>query len=306
MTTQSTIVRYSELLNLLVLDRTSMEELGQVETLWMYPQKHRVLGLISKSGFLGSQKAAFNLGQLDTLGERSILVNSKPEPTDAKKVKQLQSLIGSEVWTDAGSKAGEIIDCLFNLRTGVISNYLMVVSRWRGLTDGVYVLPPDRILSMGKARVLIAAGTMASLTVYTKGLKQQLTSATQAIKADYEHLTADMRTAAEKAKATAEHTAEQLQSLTGQVKERAKSWLHQARATAQRLSHDVKERSQAIVQQAQAVSQEWLQDLDVEPPRDSALAWDDSWLDEWEAELTSATPTVSTPKAPHEAVNVPA
>ncbi len=299
MTTRSTIVRQSELLNLLILDRSSMEELGHVETLWMYPQKHRVMGLISKSGFLGSTKAAFNLAQLDTLGDGSILVNSKPEPTDAQKVRQLESLILSEVWTDAGRKAGEIIDCLFNLRTGVISNYLFVVNRWRGVTDGIYLLPPDQILSIGKTRVLIADRAMASLTTYSDGIKQQFSKASAAIKSDYVHLTDDVRTAAEKAAETAKQTAEQatgrLQSLTGRVKERATVLAQQAKETAQRLGEQVKESTQTLAEQAKETGKSLLDTLQlpeidqedgdfqpgdqahVEATIDPLTDWDDTW-----------------------------
>ncbi len=299
MTTRSTIVRQSELLNLLILDRSSMEELGHVETLWMYPQKHRVMGLISKSGFLGSKKAAFNLAQLDTLGDGSILVNSKPEPTDAQKVRQLESLILSEVWTDAGRKAGEIIDCLFNLRTGVISNYLFVVNRWRGVTDGIYLLPPDQILSIGKTRVLIADRAMTSLTTYSDGIKQQLTKASAAIKSDYVHLADDVRTAAEKAAETAKLTAEQatgrLQSFTGRVKEQATLLAQQAKETAQRLGEQVKESTHTLAEQAKETGKSLLDTLqlpEMDPedgdcqPSNAASAeatidpladWDDTW-----------------------------
>ncbi len=306
MTTRSTIVRQSELLNLLILDRATMAELGQVETLWMYPQKHRILGLISKSGFLGSKKSAFNLAQLDTLGDSSILVNSPPEPTDAKKVQQLQSLIHSEVWTDAGKKVGEITDCLFNLRTGVISNYLFVVSRWRGLTDGVYLLPPDQIRSIGKTRVLVADGAMSSLKIYSPGIKQQLTRASDAIKADYSHLTQDVRSVAEKAKATAGQTSDRLQSLTGQVKEQAKSLVQQAKEKAQRLSAQVKDSTQTLAHQAKETGQslintfqmpdlasDWDPYVEPELPTDpeSDAATDDVWTD-WEEPASPSTQPV--------------
>jgi len=320
MTTRSTIVRQSELLNLLILDRATMEELGQVETLWMYPQKHRILGLISKSGFLGSKKSAFNLAQLDTLGDGSILVNSPPEPTDAKKVQQLQSLIHCEVWTDVGKKVGEITDCLFNLRTGAISNYLFVVSRWRGLTDGVYMLPPDQIRSIGKMRVLVADGAMSSLKIYSPGIKQQLTRASDAIKADYVHLTDDVRSVAEKAKTTAGQTGDLLQSLTGQVKEQAKSLVQQAKEKAQRLGEQVKDSTQTLAYQAKETGQSLINNLqmpdlesdwdpyaepdvesDLQTDQESDATADEVWSD-WEepssppVQATQPTQPVQPPK----------
>ncbi len=51
MTTQPESIKQSELLNQLVLNRDTMEELGRIEVLWMYAPSHRVLGFIAKSGF---------------------------------------------------------------------------------------------------------------------------------------------------------------------------------------------------------------------------------------------------------------
>lgn len=50
------VLKQSDLLNQLVLDRNTMEELGHVDVLWMHPPVHRVLGFICKSGFLGTKK----------------------------------------------------------------------------------------------------------------------------------------------------------------------------------------------------------------------------------------------------------
>ncbi|NJR65874.1 MAG: hypothetical protein HC772_12035 [Leptolyngbyaceae cyanobacterium CRU_2_3] len=69
MTAQTEIVRQSDLINQLVLDRQTLEELGRVELLWMYPPAHRVLGFICKSGFLGNKKFAFKLDQITAVGQ---------------------------------------------------------------------------------------------------------------------------------------------------------------------------------------------------------------------------------------------
>ena len=45
MSDQPDVIRHSELLHRLVLDRKTTEELGRVERLWMHPPAHRVLGI---------------------------------------------------------------------------------------------------------------------------------------------------------------------------------------------------------------------------------------------------------------------
>ena len=56
MNTEPKIVRQSELLNRLVLERSTAEEVGRVEQVWLNPQSHKVEGFTCKSGFLGSKK----------------------------------------------------------------------------------------------------------------------------------------------------------------------------------------------------------------------------------------------------------
>ena len=143
-------MKYSELLNQLVLDRRTMEEIGRVETLWMHPPAHRVLGFICKAGLLGNQKSAFNLSQISVLGESGILTYGSPDSTTAERVRQLESLISQEIWSEGGDRLGKIIDCLFELDSGRITHYLYVSSGWAGIVGEIYQLPTSTILSFGK------------------------------------------------------------------------------------------------------------------------------------------------------------
>ncbi|NER32199.1 MAG: hypothetical protein F6J89_32510, partial [Symploca sp. SIO1C4] len=59
MSKQLEALKQSELLNRLVLDRQTAEEIGRVAQLLLDPQAHRVVGLTCKSGFLGSKKKSF-------------------------------------------------------------------------------------------------------------------------------------------------------------------------------------------------------------------------------------------------------
>lgn len=255
MATQPEVIKQSELLNQLVMDRNTMEELGHVDVVWMHPPVHRVLGFICKSGFLGAKKTAFNLSQLHTLGANSILVSSKPVETDAEKVRQLESLINCEVWSDAGSKIGRITDCLFNLKTGSITQYLFTASGWSAIADGVYLLPPSKILSFGKKRVLVSETAAQNLAVYRAGIKQQLSKARNFLKEDYtqitqewQSLTKQAQTATEKAKERARLLAEQayekFQTFNEQLKEETETLAQQAKQKSEIIADQVKERSQ--------------------------------------------------------------
>jgi uncharacterized protein YrrD len=167
-------IKQSELLEQLVLDRATMDELGRVEVLWSYPKVHRVLGFICKTGFLDRRKMAFNLDQLEKLGSNGILVNSAPVETDRDRVQHLETLLGCEVWSDEGDKVGRITDYLFHLKTGSIRHYLMASSGLQGLSGKTYALYPSQILGIGRGRVMVSAGILPGLELYQEGLDRRL------------------------------------------------------------------------------------------------------------------------------------
>ena len=82
-------IRQSQLIDKIVLDRATMDECGRIEVMWCYPKVHRVLGFICKSGSFDRTKMAFNLDQLDKIGENGVLVMSAPVETDRDRVQQL-------------------------------------------------------------------------------------------------------------------------------------------------------------------------------------------------------------------------
>jgi len=230
------LIRQSDLINQLVLDRATLEELGRVELLWMYPQSHRVLGFICKSGFLGSQKSAFQLRQIGSLGASGLLTQNQPEKTTAERVRRLESLLDHEIWSEDGNRIGKITDCLFQLQTGEITQYLFVSSGWTGVLGELYQLSPSQILSFGKQRVLVLA--TAEFELYQSGLSQKLS-----------------QKLSQQAEATTEQAKEQfqqLQQLTEQAKVKAQQLSQQLTQKAQVLKTQVSETTQTILEQVES------------------------------------------------------
>jgi uncharacterized protein YrrD len=261
MTTQAEVVRQSELLHQLVINRDSMEELGRVEVVWMYAPSHRVLGFVCKSGLLNSKKKAFKLSQVTTLGTNGVLTHSQPEETDANKVSKLETVINSEVWSDSGKKVGKITDYIFNLKTGEISKYLLVSSGLGGVTGEIYELFPSQILSIGRRRVLVPEYALTSLSIYRTGIKQKLTKAGEFLKEEKEQVTQELRTLTQRAQETTQQTKGRLWNLTEQLKERAQSLSHEAQEKIHALSDQLKEESYTLVDQAREKSNDWLEQM---------------------------------------------
>ncbi len=248
MTTSPEVVRQSDLRHQLVLDRTTMEELGRVEVMWMYPSAHRVLGFVCKAGAFGAQKTAFKLAQISTLGLNGILTQNQPEATDAVKVRQLESLLHCEVWSDTGSKIGKIVDYQFNLKTGNITHYLLASSGWAGIAGDLYQFPPTQVLSIGRKRILVTETAAQTFAVYQSGIKQTLSKAKSVLQEDYGQATTELRSLSKQAQG-------RLQTLTGQFKERARSLSKQAQEEIQTLNEQLQEDAQTLAEQAKETSQ---------------------------------------------------
>jgi uncharacterized protein YrrD len=280
MATQPEVIKQSEIVNLLVIDRTTMESIGRVEVLWMYPPAHKVLGFVCKSGLLGAKKSAFNLAQIHTLSASSVLVSSAGQETDGDRVSQLESLIDCEVWSEAGFKIGKVVDCLFNLQTGVISAYLVTSGRLAALTEGILQLLPSQIVSIGRKRVLVSEASGRSLTPYRPGLRQRMAQVSEALAEEYQDITY------------------KAQTVTQQAKERVQDLAVQAKETAQTLSEQLLETTQTFTQQAIETGQSLAEQLR-EPPvsETEPKPHPTSVASTWNAETASANPSDEAVKA---------
>ncbi len=300
MTTAPEVIRHSELLNQLVLNRATLEELGRVEILWMYPPAHRVLGFICKSGFLGNQKSAFKLSQIEAIGVNGILTHSQPDATDAERVRQLESLIHSEVWSNGGEKVGKIIDCVFNLKTGAISEYLMVGDRLSKLAGTIYRLPVNRISSLGRKRVLVSDRAIQAFPLYREGIQQKISKASNAIKDDYTQVTQEFRSIAQRAQDTRLQTTSQLKNLAEQAKEKAQELNEQFRDGVETFVEQAKETTETFVEriqeQADSLGSDRPSRNDVVRPRQNQYSASselevDSWFeDDFEDDFEKASP----------------
>ncbi|MBE9030858.1 PRC-barrel domain-containing protein [filamentous cyanobacterium LEGE 11480] len=242
-------VRYSDLINQIVLNRSTMDELGRVEVLWEYPQAHRVLGFICKSGAFDRTKTAFNLDQLDTIGENGIFVNSAPVETDADRVRQIESLVGSEVWTDMGSRLGRINDHVFELKTGMVKVYLFSPGGLRRLAGPVYALYPTQVLGWGSRRVVVSAGIADQLEIYEPGVQDKISRLAETFNEETAQAGQGLQSVMERAKNKAKRAKSKAQILAEQAKERA-----------QELSYELLETTEVARDRARDLRDEFLED----------------------------------------------
>lgn len=213
------LLRHGELLNRLILNRTTAEELGRVDDLWVNSQDHRVLGFVYKIGFLPNQKKTLALGQLETIGPDAIMVSGQTgEELAPEEQKAGETVIGSEVWTEKGSRIGRITDYLFDPATGLVQHYLFVPAGFGGLTEGTYELVPDAVTAVGKKRMIVSEAATEQLKQHSEGLRQRLTSAVGQARGLFEQAREKV---SERAKELSEQARERAQELSEQARERA-------------------------------------------------------------------------------------
>ena len=261
-------IRQSQLIDKIVLDRATMDECGRIEVMWCYPKVHRVLGFICKSGSFDRTKTAFNLDQLDKIGENGVLVMSAPVETDRDRVQQLESLIGCEVWTDEGKRVGRINDYVFQLKSGNIRHYLLASSGLQGLTGKLYSLYPTQILGYGRGRVMVSGGIVPGLELYQVGMDQKLEQKFSGLE---ERIERKLKQVADRINERLddrgnEQSGDRLNTDPSQVGKELQagfqSLFNRARSLGTEVSSKVKERAQDFLDEGRIQDLEWRHDRD--------------------------------------------
>ena len=256
------MIRQSDLMNRLVIDRDTMEEMGRVEVLWMYPPIHRVLGFVCKAGFLGKRKFAYRLAQIADLKDDNILVHSQPDATDAERVRLLESVLQYEVWSANGEtpdatpheRIGKITDCLFKRKNGKIVHYLFTSNGLSGILGDVYQLPPARILSISENRVLVAESVVPMLHLDREGIVQKLNDVREFVR---EEAAFEWRSLTRRANRITAGTKERFQEITHQTQE----FTQQTQERSQQFTQEAKSKVKILDEQLQEFPQDWVDRL---------------------------------------------
>ncbi|MDY7024429.1 MAG: PRC-barrel domain-containing protein [Cyanobacteriota bacterium] len=187
MNTKIPMIKRSELINRLILERNTTEDLGRVEQIWINPQSHQVVALTCKSGLIRGQKRFFSWNDITQIGEDAVLVNRLPAESEEPHLpEQAIHVSGHEVWTDAGKKIGAVVDYIFELKTGFINTYLYTAKGLRGMLDGVYVLPATAISSVGNKRLIVLEAAIKNPQQYSEGLGDRIGQAAEFLQDDLE------------------------------------------------------------------------------------------------------------------------
>ncbi|MCT7985220.1 PRC-barrel domain-containing protein [Laspinema sp. A4] len=253
MAIEQQVIQYSQLINRRVIDRSTAEEVGRIDELWLNAKSHHVVGFSSKSGGvlgLGVKKHSFTWEQIYSIGADSILVNINAEAEEPEKSPEISHpIMGHEVLTDSGNTAGELRDYIIATQTGAVVGYLYKSSGWRGAVEGTYLLSPDDISSIGSKRILVIDTAIQDPQPYTDGMNQKLHKVGELLKDDYTKTMGDLRGLMKGAQNISEQAKSKVQEVAGQAREGTMSFAEQAREGTMSFAEQAREKATEVASQ---------------------------------------------------------
>ncbi len=193
----------NKLIDRLIINYTTTENVGKLANILLDLEKHQVKGIISKSGLLGREKCYFLWEQIESIGKDSILVSYDSE-VEMKSSELKNTLVGAQLWNDSGNKVGVITDYLFDQESGKIISYLFTSNGWRGITDGVYFLAPENVITLADKRLIAKNESVENAEKYSDGIASTMGKVTDFIKEDYEQTMEDLHLGKKESKAQSE------------------------------------------------------------------------------------------------------
>ncbi|HEY9836208.1 MAG TPA: PRC-barrel domain-containing protein, partial [Vampirovibrionales bacterium] len=253
MAIEQQVIQYSQLINRRIIDRSTAEEVGRIDELWLNAKSHHVVGFSSKSGGvlgLGVKRHSFTWEQIYSIGADSILVNINAEVEEPEKSPEISHpIMGHEVLTDSGNTAGELRDYIIATQTGAVVGYLYKSSGWRGAVEGTYLLSPDDISSIGSKRILVIDTAIQDPQPYTDGMNQKLHKVGELLKDDYTKTMGDLRGLMKGAQNISEQAKSKVQEVAGQAREGTMSFAEQAREGTMSFAEQAREKASEVANQ---------------------------------------------------------
>lgn len=225
-----TPMRQSQLLQQLVLDLVTTEELGKLSHFLVDVKQHQVEGFVCKKGLLSFETIPVMWVQVESVGQDSILVRYN-DSAISQRLDAAIALDQQTIWSDSGNEVGKLVDYCIDLSTGAITQYLFTAPGWQGLTDGLYTFAPTAVVSAGKKRIMVRQAALAQAEQFVPGVQERVQQVWQQ---DVARTRQDMQGAIDSTREVAEQVQTQAQKLTeqarsqfgqvfGQVKKRSKN-----------------------------------------------------------------------------------
>jgi uncharacterized protein YrrD len=152
-----------DLLRLVPIDLDTADSLGPITDLWVDPRRHRVIG-VGCGGGLGRRSYRFPWGRVLSIGHDGLVLRGSAPQTPVPEDTSLDEGIALgevEVWSDHGDRLGQLIDYRFSPSDGAILQYHFSITASQDLESGLYAIPPESVISLGRRRMMVAHTALA-------------------------------------------------------------------------------------------------------------------------------------------------
>ncbi|GAB4146731.1 MAG: hypothetical protein Fur0046_24760 [Cyanobacteria bacterium J069] len=251
--TANPVMLQSDLIGRVVIQPDTAEEVGRVGQLWLDPKAHQIVGLECKAGPLGLKRHAYSWLQIASLGSEGVILKAHigPEPS---KPETVVSVLGDDLWTDTGSRAGIIVDYRIDPASGRVVDYLFTTDGWGGLTKGVYRLHPAGVISAGNRRLVCTASAIEAAELESPGVTQRVQQARDFIKDDYTRTKADVNQLKQKLTGFVGQVQSGAQLLTEQTKSTLADTTSQLQQTTEKAKAALSEKANQLQQTTESAA----------------------------------------------------
>jgi uncharacterized protein YrrD len=162
----------SALMNRIVIDLHSAEELGRVTQILVDLSTHRVVGLGCRGGMRHRGGQHFLWSQVASVGRDGVVIQAAaPAPEADQMQQQAFPLANLELWSDHGDRIGQLTDFQFEPASGQILGYRFVTQGTVSLAPGLYQLAPDAVVSAGRRRMMVHDHALGLATRLAAGVQ---------------------------------------------------------------------------------------------------------------------------------------
>jgi uncharacterized protein YrrD len=164
------VVRYSQMVGLIVVDSTTSSRLGEVEDVWL-DDSGRIAYISGVAGYLP-------LGQVARVGINTVSTYGQPTVSEPRHLHRLNRVVVQYV---EGEPLGWIEDFLFDWHTGEITAYILAGAIADALGEPAILLPED-VEEIAAETVIIREGAKERLRREAEGFKGFLSEKSQQVK----------------------------------------------------------------------------------------------------------------------------
>ena len=178
----SPVLTRKTLIDRIVFNAQTDQEMGYINQVWVDWCLHQVIGFTCSQGLGSQSRRSFHWSQIEAIGLDSFYVSfQRPNPSPFEISDTLDFRIGHSLYSDTGHYMGQLIDYVVDQNLGTITSYRFKFNRFNRAQqlinagyESSYSLPPKAIGHIAEKQMTLRPG---AARMPTKAMSKAITSA---------------------------------------------------------------------------------------------------------------------------------